>query len=270
MTYRIEIRFNIPALTPNRLASTDVGELIAAIETMLQAIIARDNPTLKLGERDVIISLAQVKSGSSAFEMTTELDSVVEPAYKLATHAITTKNFNRLPSRSVEAIKVIRKFSKTYSAPAELWELNGRDRQLAVVLPSTEIKAEEAGYIFGDTTLYGFLTGVAGESPPRATLRLLDGTSFSCNVTEKNSLEVARQLGQRLYTEVGVRGNARWEYRDNLVLDYFLIEELTEFTPIPIEQALDALHDLAGEDYAAVDDIDALVNELRGRDEDDE
>lgn len=266
MTYKIEVRFDANELTPDKLSSRDVGELIAAIQDMLEAIIERDNPTFHRTADDVIISLVGVNRGSSGFVMSSELDVIVQPAYTLATSAITADKYNILPVRSVEAIKTFRKVAKTYNKPLRLYELNGARHELAVVSPTTVIKMEEPTYIHGQATIYGFLTGVSGENPPRATLRLLNDTTFVCNVTEKDSLQVARQLGQRLYTEVGVRGDARWEYNDKLVLNYFLIEELTEFNPVPVEQALNSLYAIAGRDYDAIDDIDMLVNELRGRD----
>lgn len=267
MTYKIEVQLGVHNLTPDKLSSRDVGELISSIENMLEAIIVRDNPTLRLSTNDVILSLIGVHGSSSHFEFATEFDQVVESAYSIATTAIATNKYDVLPYKAVDAIKDIRKFSKKYNVATELWEVNGTRRQMAVVLPATEINVEEAGFIYGHTTLYGFVTGISGESPPRAKIRLLDGKTFDFHVTEKNNLQIARELGRRLYTDVGVRGNARWQLKDELVLDYFLIEELAEFTPVPIEEALNSLNKIVGEDYALVDDIEALINELRGRDE---
>ena len=269
MTYRIEVRFD-GDLTPDKVSSRDVGELIASIETMVEAIIIRDNPTFRLNPGDVILSLVAVESNSSHYVLASELERVVPAAYQLATTAINTNRYDLLPVRSIEAIRTVKKFSKKYNRSAELWERNGNTRLAAVVSPTTDINVSEAIYVEGRTTLYGFLTGVAGENPPRARLRLLDGTTFECHITDRKNLQVARQLGQRLYTDVGVRGNARWELRDDLVLDYFLIQEVTEFSSVPIEQALNSLREIAGVDYARVDDIEALINDLRGRDEEPE
>src|SRR5436190_19689240 len=116
MTYKIEVHFGNKELTPDKLSSRDVGDLVAAIEIMLAAIIERDHPTYSFAENDILLSLVDVKSGSSGFIMSTELDMLVEPATKVASTAITTDQYNLLPMKAVEALRTVRKFSKTYNA----------------------------------------------------------------------------------------------------------------------------------------------------------
>lgn len=120
---------------------------------------------------------------------------------------------------------------------------------------------------FGKTTLYGTLIGVGGVNPPRARLRLLNGNLVNCNITERNNIQVARQLGERLYSEVGVYGTARWDLRD-MSLNYFQIERITEYSRKPVDEALHALYSIAGENYDRVGDIEQLIAEIRGTDED--
>lgn len=272
MTYKFEVRLNVGELTPDKVSSRDAGELISSVETMIEEIVVHDNPSIKLTSGLILVSLVGVKEGSSRYELATELEHIVRPAYQKATSAIASGNFDVLPVKSIEAIKNIRKISRRYNAPAEFWEINGISRELAKVSTETNINLQQGGTVEGRTTLYGFLSGVSGENPPRAKIRMLNNEIFDCHVSEKDNLRVARQLGQRLYTEVGVRGTARWEIDNSgvLQLNHFLVEELTEFTPVSIDRALNSLHYIAREDYAQINDIQALISELRGRDEDNE
>jgi hypothetical protein len=107
---------------------------------------------------------------------------------------------------------------------------------------------------------------VGGENPPRAQLRLLNGTLFTCNITQKYEFRIARELGQQLYSTVGVRGKAQWDTRD-MSLQYFLIEEVTPYRRKAFSESVAALSDIAGTHLEQIDDINAFVTDLRGRDE---
>ena len=261
MTYQIEIRIIGEDLTPEKMSSRDIGTLIASVEQMIASIAARDTPALEVDESEVIVGLATVAQGSYVLRFETLYEAASQVAYRTATTAVATRRFDNLPPESIDAIKNIRKITRKYKTNTEFWENNGEYQQLAVVTPNTEIDVE-THLISGTTTLYGYVSGIMGDDPPRVRLRLIDGTILYCNVSRKDNLRVARELGERLYTYVGVRGTARWNAGD-LSLRHFLVEELTKYRQGSIEQSLDALYEVAGRFYEEYD-ATALVEELRG------
>src|SRR5262245_5066996 len=112
--------------------------------------------------------------------------------------------------------------------------------------------------IEGHTTLYGTLIAIGGINPPSARLVLLNGARLNCNVTERDNLIVARQLGKRLYSEVGVKGEARWDLQD-MSISFFRIDEVLEYDSVPLTEALNNLYDVAGQYLEAVEDIEAFL-----------
>ena len=72
-------------------------------------------------------------------------------------------------------------------------------------------------------------------------------------------------MASLLYQLIGVRGVATWDLK-NLSLIKFQIEELTEYRKTPITEAIESLRKLVGKYYQDIDDIDAFIADLRGRD----
>lgn len=72
----------------------------------------------------------------------------------------------------------------------------------------------------GETTLYGEVKRVGGFKP-RVVLKTIQGDTIYCDASKA----LAQELGRRLYTEVGVRGQAKWNMQ-TLRIDAFIIESV--------------------------------------------
>ncbi len=268
-TYLFEVRLVGEHLTPDKMSSRDVGLLISSVEQMIASIVSRDNPALGIDEKDVVVGLASVHEGSYVLGFETVYESEAVRAYTTVTNAIATSNFRNLPTSSIEAVKQIRTITRKYRTNTEFWLHNGQLTQLATVKPEMPIETEVFA-LKGKTTLYGTVVRIGGEDPPRVTIRLVNNNQlFNCNILNRRGtgLAIARQLGQRLYTRVGLRGTAHWNPND-MSLDYFVVEEITEYRGTGIAQALESLREVAGHYYEAVSDIDAFISDARGNDED--
>jgi hypothetical protein len=263
--YLIEIRLVGENMLPDKISSRDVGGLITSVEQMIASIVARNNPALGLSDDEVIVGLAHIEQGSYILQFQTIYEAEVATAYAAISRSISSENYETLPIKSIDALKTVRKLTRKYRTDIQFWENNGHYVQLATVSLNTKIDAE-IPTITGKTTLYGKVIGIGGEEPPRARLRLLNGVKFNCHITRRHELRIARELGQKLYSVVGVKGMARWDSRD-MSLQYFLIEQLTPYVPKPVSQALDSLSQAAGKYYEDVSDIDMLVADMRGNDE---
>jgi hypothetical protein len=262
----VEVRIVGQDIAPEKISSRDVGELIASIEQMIASVVARDNPSLQIDEKEVIVGLAAVQQGSYILQFQSVYADEVAQAYTFITQSIASADYSDLPPKTLNAIKDIRKITRKYRTDTEFWSKNGVQQQLAVVTQNTRIELDTP-LISGKTTVYGTVIGIGGEDPPRVRIRLIDGRQLYCNITRRDDLRVARQLGQRLYQRVGLHGTARWDVRDMALVD-FVVETVTEFVQKPISEAISNLYNVAGEYYEAIDDIEELIRDVRGNDED--
>lgn len=264
MTYTIEVRLSRQQLKPTNVSATDVAELIRSVEQAIAALVVRDNPKKKLSEDDVIVGLLTVNLNSYAPVLVVDrYEEEVSRAVGEVVSAINTQDYELLPSKTVETLKAVKRIGRKHNSDVEFWELNGERKRLATIKPDTKIEVITT-FIEGRTTLYGYVLGISGDNPPYLRLRMLGGQTINCNVTAGEGLRVARVLGQRLYTDVGVRGIGRWDVSD-MTLTYFLVEDITPYEKTSLTKALDALHEITADDYRQVSDINELVADLRGR-----
>src|SRR5258708_5989928 len=258
----IEVKILGENATPDKISSKDIGELITNVEIMLAAIVIRENHALGLSENEITIGLADIKHDSYDLVFQSAFEKEVVSATEQITASINSGDYTRIPAKSIDAIKTVRKLARKFYTDIEFWQVNGQNTRLAIVNSNTPIDVI-IPMKSGKTTLYGTVVGVGGVDPPRARIRLLTGDILNCNITQRDELQIARQLGQRLYSEVGVYGSARWDLRD-MSIDFFQIERVTSYSKKSISEALDSLNSIVGEQYRGIDDFDQFINEIRG------
>lgn len=264
--YIIEVRLNSDELSPDKISSRHIATLIGSFEQMIAAIVARNNPSLNIDESKVTVGLSAVYHGSYRAQFQSQYDKEVRAAYEIATNAIKLQDFGDIPTKSVDAIRRIRNIAREYRTETQFGYQNGQFIELASVSANTHIEVQ-IPEIEGETTLYGELTSIGGIKPPKASITLLDGKKLTCNVTEREGLRVARQLGRRLYTEIGVKGLARWDLRDMSII-FFRIDEVLDYEPKSITVALENTYNSMGHHLEAIDDLEGYFVDIRNSDED--
>lgn len=260
-----EIRLQGDTLSPDTVRAHELGALMAAVEQMVAAIVARDNPSLALEDAQVVIGLAGLELGSYTLRFQTPYEKETVLAYHQIAQAIQTTLYDDLPQKTIDALKEARQISRRLRTDIEFWEKPPHTTEyqsIAVIAANTAIEVT-AKEIEGFATVYGTVVRVGGVNPPRVTLQLLDETTFSCNLSEKESgIKIAQQLGSRLYRRVGVRGMARWRV-PTMDLVFFRIEELLDYEgQKPLQENLRAMRDVIGDWYDDLD-IQGLISELR-------
>lgn len=243
--FTIEVCLNGRELPPDRVNARDAAALIAAVEAMLSAVVARDLG-VELNETDVVINLAELRPSGYALVFTTPQPGVVERAFASISESVDADQLERLPIRAIDALREVRRIARKYDIETEFSARDGKKRspRKVVVRPDLRIEIEQRG-ICGTETIYGTVIRVGGEEPPRAKLRLLHGQILTCDISRRKSWMIARELGARLYQIVGVRGEARYNLVDRSVL-HFRIDSVLPYSEIGIDQALKALADSGG------------------------
>ncbi|MBK8022059.1 MAG: hypothetical protein IPK19_11690 [Chloroflexi bacterium] len=242
--YHIEVRLTGREFSAERVHARDAAALIAAVESLLTAVIAHLTGT-PVSENEVVISLAELRPTGYALVFTAPKTGVVEHAFAHVSEAIATQQFERLPTRAVDGLREIRRIARRYAVEVEFSGRTGRRVGVrTAVAPELRIDADLIA-VRGTTSLHGMVIRVGGEEPPRARLRLLNGRTITCELAHRKSWALARDLGARLYQVVGVRGEAVTSVADRSLIS-FRIDRLLPYGMVGIERALNGIAESAG------------------------
>lgn len=251
MDHEVRIKLENAAgdkLTPQRV---ELGDLLALLHGLRNAILL--NAGIEDLERPPVgVSLVALETGSvvpvlrPATSLERSTDEVLEAIEKRAPGLL-----NRPAALAAhKAFEVARE---------RRWvvHLGGRGRSVTVSelepFPAPEPEPEPA-FVRGTTTLYGKCVMVGGPRTPRVKMTLLQGGS----VELRASHDIARQLGQRIFEVVGIRGEATWNAETWRIVEFTPFEVL-DYEQAPVEKAFAELREVIGDAF----DTDAAIDRMR-------
>ena len=249
----IEIRLIGSDIIPGHIRSSELADIIKSVEEMISSVVIRDVPELK--KENIVIGLTHIESKSIGLQFSPNLPEQAFNAAHLITQSLNEQNFAHLPHSSLKALNVIASFTRKHHCNAELRTQNGVDTLLAVITPETEIIY--ASSLTGQTTLYGEVMRVGG-AEPRIMLKTIDEQTVYCDI----SYELAKQVAEHLYTQVCVSGTAKWS-PDTLDLEEFRIEDIVDYEESSAIEAFNALSQLIGSQFSAIDNVETFVTTIR-------
>jgi len=250
----LEVSFSGEGVKPNSVKASDIADILKAVEDMVEAQVFRDHP--EIDKEQVILGFVSIKGDSVDLKFVSPIEEIVFPIFQAIGGAVTANDYRDLPAGSIEALDKIVTFSRKRQCVAELVTGNGHRRVLATITP--DIVFEKRARLTGETTVYGRVVRVGGKDP-RAMVELLNGQTIFCDTTEA----IARKLGIRLYTNVGLLGLARWD-AESLKLEQFTITDVTLYEELPLEDAMNQLTKAVGIYYRDVTDVDKYIADIRG------
>ena len=122
----------------------------------------------------------------------------------------------------------------------------------------TDIRISDDYYLIGETVIYGSIQRVGGAEPKISIKNSIDDSTLYCSASK----EIAKQIGQNLYEEVGLKGIATWEKTTNQIID-FKVTEITKYKKHSITEGIKGLSNLIGKYWDDVDDVILEVSKLR-------
>ncbi|MCY4527050.1 MAG: hypothetical protein OXB89_10650 [Anaerolineaceae bacterium] len=247
--------FSLEAIRPGK-----VTKLLNTLESFVIAIVKQENPKLDLTE-DGALGFTSIESGSIVAGLTSPHEEVGR-AWRKTGKKINSGDFADFPYETRELFREFVGFNLKYNTETEFWEYNGASNLLAVVRSDTTLP--DTAIITGTTTLYGELLRIGGERTPTAQFRFAGSRPLTCQV---KTTELAKEMAERLYKVVGVKGTGKWEAASKRLLA-FRIDELTAYRETSITEAFESLRDISGKYYDEIDDVNAFITDLRGRGED--
>ena len=222
----IEIKFTGNGIAPELIKASELAEILIAIERMLTPLIHLEdladikNPTLD-EKNPVVVGLTNVIKGSLCLEFSSAIPDKLIPAFRKITTSINEGNCHDLPISSLKGLQSISKFTQKCKCSGQFSLMNGKREVLASITP--EMKFELPEMLTGETILYGEVVRVGGKIP-KVWLDVKNGNKtriIDCDVDQN----IAETLGKKLYTFVGLRGNAKWD-AETLDLKHFRIMEI--------------------------------------------
>lgn len=240
-------------IQPQQLRSHDLGEIIAAYEDALAAVVARRHPTLKA--ETVTVGLVRIDEGSVALAFDAPLRDVVYPAALEVTRGIAAANWADLPLRAVESLREIVQFVRQRNLTAQFRTSYSSATASAVITKDTYIPP--AVTLYGQTEIVVEVKRVGGKEP-RAMLQTLQGDTLYC----KTTVEVARQLGNYLYQQVRISGAAEWDF-ETLAIAEFEIAAVLPYQRVAAAEAFAVLRERFGPHFDQIDDPNDWADQAR-------
>ncbi|QUS60469.1 hypothetical protein IQE94_13400 [Synechocystis sp. PCC 7339] len=240
----IETSLTGAGISPGKVRSKDIGELITATEEIISTYVHDKHS--EIHANDIIIGLKNVKGDGYILEYQPSLPEITVPAFEAVSHCIETRKLEILPSKTVESIAKIRQLSKKGGFNTEFYAVNGSRKYLTSINQTLEIPASIT--MQGETTLYGEIIRVGG-SEPKVAIKIMSGRILYCDAKKA----IVRQAGQRLYEIVGIRGNVEWRMND-MEIQSFQIIEFTDYQDSPITETFNHLKQSISDAFSHIDD----------------
>jgi hypothetical protein len=231
-----ELRFEGNNIKPNKVKPSEVANLIQDFEKALLSVIKQDYPQIDGNELLVTFEKIEDKSLGLAFVSNNEIEPafkrMVSTSYKSLNTAISTNNFSRYGNETIAPVRNISDFTKRHQCNGS-FKYNGKN--LSVITPSTEITFVKTQYLKGNTTIYGELIDAGGDNP---NIHIKISDTYS--VIIKTDKEKTKELASRLYDQVGLKGEAKWDIFSSKIIDFKLYEVL-DYTSGNIKSAIEEL-----------------------------
>jgi hypothetical protein len=255
----IEIRFTGEGVKPETVKAGDIADILTAVEEMIEACVIRDFP--QVSKERVIVGLVDIKGSSVDLKFSSQIGLLAIPAFEEIGEAVTTNEFSKLPIKTLEGLDMIAAFTRRHRCEAGLVLNNGKPKLLGTITPETKIT--RFPLLTGETTIYGQVVRVGGREP-KVMVEMVNGRVIYCDAP----IEMARQLGGKLYNIVGLWGLAQWNAK-SFDVEKFTIRGVTLYEETPIEEAMKQLAKVAGKYYSNVINVDKYISDIRNSEETD-
>lgn len=205
-----------------------------SISELMEIAVGLEKTLLELGKErnskeELKVSLTRIEEGSLYLELRSESPSFSDLYDKsIAIVENGVQAFHSLSEKVQVPLKKVLKFLKTHNSELQFFQQSfdniSEDTQPAAIL-NWQLEDDEPLYLTGNTSLYGFLIELSGTKKLKAVLQLEDHSDVKCFLPDQ---EMARKLGSRIYKFIGLRGEAKWSFEDNILRE-FHVEELLPY-----------------------------------------
>lgn len=248
------IRFTGNQIQPGRVSAKHLADVLRAYEDVIADLVTNHSP--EISKDLIVVGLSEITHQSVGLQFEANVPELTLPAATQLTEAIQQLRFDMLPETARKFFITVRNFTRRYGCTAEI-QAQG---QLATIDETSEIATPPK--LTGFTTVYGTVQRVGGDEP-RVRLQMFTGESVYCTTT----VDMAKEIGDHLYEDVGLEGTATWDY-ESLKIEEFKVDRLLPYGSTSAALAFRELRSEFSEIFDSIDP-DEFVAEIRGGDEPD-
>lgn len=229
---------------PSNFSINELYYLLADLQEAIKADVDE-------GGDKISLSLVELTNNCVLARLNASDESQIA-ALKRISSAVSNNNIKELPYRSVVKLNSFKeRINKKGIYDAEF---RHQDAIIASINKNTVFDIEDI-VIVDTTTIYGEVTRVGG-SKPIIRICLLDGTKLSIETNK----ETAKKVSNKLYTTIGLFGEAKHSKYDYELLD-FKIFNIVEYEHKNYSNVLKELRDIVGNSYDNLDIKDILLRD---------
>ena len=266
------IRLVKPGLKPWLVPMRTLARLMQAIERLVDPF--DDDPADPLlrakavgsedeaNVREKYLRLLAVTSGSAAYSVAAFDRRTVTSRLKLAGRAIERPDAAEWTGPLLSSIQELSEIAKARGCTIELHRDRADGEVLATIGPETYSRVAKSALVEGFASIPARIERVGGATEMHCGIRLPDQPRkmVICRV---DGAPLIRDLGQCIYQEVVLSGQATW-FRHDHRLRTMVISEVDRPAPGTLLEALQRIHDVGGHAWDSVADPESSIAEMRG------
>ncbi|MDQ3332282.1 MAG: hypothetical protein M3552_16800 [Planctomycetota bacterium] len=231
----------------------------------LNATLVETARSQGLSEDEIDFSLTELKKGNSSDHNITASPRAIKSVDFLTRRLANRNTFGDLPQGVQKNVREMWRWAHDFGADGLAFTPNGSRITPAVIDVADGIPGERITYS-GKTTLYGECISSGGAKQRSAKVRFPDG---KIRAVRLKNLDLAKELGHRLYQRVGLIGRATWDAETKKIV-VFQADRLSPYRdrdpgaakPRTISEAFEELARASGGRWENVDP-DEFVQEQR-------
>ncbi len=216
------------------------------------------------GREKTMLRLLGITSGSAVYQVSSTKPLEAVNRLTFLEKEISMPGQADWQANELSSIEELSGIAKSFGCIIEFCHPKKNKRQwvpIATIHPDTFNKISATAFISGYTSVYARIERVGGVVQKRCGIRLASQPNkmISCRI---HSDELVRNLGQHIYQNVIVAGNATWLRRTSELCKM----EISSFEPPKrgsIKEMLQRVHAAGGNAWDAIDDPDAVIAEMR-------
>jgi len=249
----MEIRLVGENISPDNITASELAEVLVNLEKAIVEIAQSKGDK----EVEASISLVSIENKCAKLGLYPHSTYAAEAFYDF-TLAVKDGNYADLPRSSIDPIRNLVKFSQKKGCEIELRNQPDSEKPDAKITPATEIVIPDL-YVASNTVIYGIVERVGGATRPRVSIKVSGEKLIHCDVSK----DMAKELGKRLYSWVGLLGKARWDIEDHSIVSFEILD-ITEYEDTSASEAMSGLAELCGRYYEDITDVEEYVSQIRG------
>jgi hypothetical protein len=254
-----EIYLKGSGVRPEAIPLTTLSQILSAIQRLTAG------PSVSHHEKEeedvTALRLLNIKRGSTTLPMYVPAQDHAIDQLRIASRVIENPDTMGDNDYILKCMKDLSAASRFLGCPIVVRKPGKNGEVFAAFDENTYKNVTKDSFVSGTTSIVGKVERVGNATGARCELRVpIQDRMIFCKV---RNIDLARKLGQLLYEEVVVHGEAMW-LKTSWKIIKFEITGVTQPIKGSLDEALEALRNAGGDGWDRIDDPVAYIEEMTG------